>query len=64
MGNEYLSLFKNIPKEKRSVAQSECLKQIPTKIKNLYNDFYIGKEKEFIELLLYIKEKNGKDQIM
>lgn len=40
------------------------MKQAPTKIKNLYNDYYIGKEKEFIELLLYIKEKNNFDRVM
>lgn len=32
--------------------------------KNLYNNYYIGKEKEFLELLLYIQENNNLDSVM
>lgn len=59
--NHYLQTFQ---KKKGAIAQSECLKQAPKQIKNLYNHHYIGKEKEFIELLLYIKEKNNLDRVM
>jgi hypothetical protein len=45
--------LKTFEKKKGAIAQSECLKQAPKKIKKLYNDYYIGKEKEFIELLLH-----------
>lgn len=57
----YLKTFK---KKKGVVSQSECLKQAPKQIKNLYNNYYIGNEKEFIELLLYIKENNNFDRVM
>lgn len=58
--NHFLKTFS---KKKGAIAQSECLRQAPTKIKNLYNDHYIGKEKEFIELLLYIKENNNLERV-
>ncbi|QOY35061.1 IS21 family transposase [Anaerobacillus isosaccharinicus] len=57
----YLATFQ---KKKGAIAQSECLKQAPTKIKNLYNDYYIGKEREFIELLSYMKEHNNIEHVM
>ncbi|WP_425458081.1 IS21 family transposase [Bacillus rubiinfantis] len=56
----YLDTFK---KKKGAIAQSECLRQAPTQIKNIYNDHYIGKEKEFIELLFYIKEKDKLERV-
>lgn len=59
--NHFLKTFE---KKKGAIAQSECLRQAPKKIKNLYHDHYIGKEKEFIELLLYIKEKNNLEDIL
>src|SRR5690625_2063040 len=50
----YLNTFQ---KKKGAVAQSECLRQAQDQIKNLYNNHYIGKEKEFIELLFYIRSE-------
>ncbi|RKL65074.1 hypothetical protein CR203_22670 [Salipaludibacillus neizhouensis] len=38
----YLDTFK---KKKGAIAQSECLRQAPSKVKKLYTDYYIGKEK-------------------
>lgn len=64
IGNEHLSLFKNLPKEKRSLAQSECLKQAPQNIKQIYNHYYIGNEKEFIELLFYIQTNNNLENVL
>ncbi len=57
----YLNTFQ---KKKGAIAQSECLKQAPNQIKKLYNNYYIGKEKEFIELLFYIKENNKLNRVM
>jgi transposase len=57
----YLETFQ---KKKGAVVQSECLRQAPTQIKNIYSNYYIGKEKEFIELLLYIKEMNNLEQVL
>ena len=54
--NHYLKTFE---KKKGAIAQSECLRQAPRQIKNIYHNHYIGKEKEFIELLLYINENNN-----
>lgn len=59
--NHFLETFK---KKKGALIQSECLRQAPTKIKKLYNDYYIGKEKEFIELLLYMKENNNVEKVI
>lgn len=59
--NHYLKTFQ---KKKGAIAQSECLKQAPTQIKKLYNEHYIGKEKEFLELLLYIEENNNLESVM
>lgn len=59
--NHFLKTF---DKKKGALAQSECLRQAPIKIKNLYNDHYIGKEKEFIELLLYVKEHNKLEEVL
>ena len=59
--NHYL---KTLERKKDAIAQSECLRQAPTKIKNIYYEHYIGKEKEFLELLLYIKESKNIDEII
>lgn len=59
--NHYLKTFE---KKKGAIAQSECLRQAPTQIKNLYQNHYIGKEREFIELLLYIKENNNLARVL
>jgi len=59
--NHFLKTFQ---KKKGAIAQSECLKQAPTKIKNLYTNHYIGKEKEFIELLLYVKENDNLERVL
>lgn len=56
--------LKTFQKKKGALAQSECLKQAPTQIKNLYNTYYIGKEKEFIELLFYIRENNNLKRVI
>lgn len=58
--NHFLKTFS---KKKGALGQSECLRQTPTKIKTLYNDYYIGKEKEFIELLLYVRENNNLEKV-
>ena len=57
----YLDTFQ---KKKGALSQSECLRQAPTKIKKLYSDYYIGKEKEFIELLFYIKVHKNFERVM
>lgn len=59
--NHYLKTFQ---KKKGALFQSEALKQAPAQIKNIYYQHYTGKEKEFIELLLFIKENNNLDQVM
>lgn len=56
----YLETFQ---KKKGALAQSECLRQAP-QIKKLYTTYYIGKEKEFIELLFYIREHDNLDRVM
>ncbi|HHW38038.1 MAG TPA: hypothetical protein GXX18_12470 [Bacillales bacterium] len=57
----YLETFK---KKKGAIAQSECLRQAPSQIKKIYNDYYIGKEKEVIELLFYIRENNKLEHVL
>lgn len=59
--NHYLKTFE---RKKGAIAQSECLRQAPTKIKNIYYEHYIGKEKEFLELLLYIQMNNNIDEVI
>lgn len=56
--------LKTFQKKKGALAQSECLKQAPTQLKNLYMTYYIGKEKEFIELLFYIHQYNNLNRVM
>ncbi len=57
----YLETFQ---KKKGALAQSECLKQAPTQIKKLYTMYYTGKEKEFIELLFYIRKHNHFNRVI
>ncbi|NPC91241.1 hypothetical protein HOO54_02965 [Bacillus sp. WMMC1349] len=57
----YLNTFQ---RKKGAIAQSQCFKQAPSHIKNLYMNHYIGKEKEFIELLHYVKETNQLDRVL
>ena len=57
----YLRTFE---KKKGALAQSECLSQAPTKIKNLYKDYYIGNERDFLELLIYLKEHNNLEKVL
>src|SRR5699024_1921943 len=59
--NHYLKTFE---RKKGASAQSECLRQAPTKIKKIYYEHYIGKEKEFLELLLYIQMNNNIDEVI
>ncbi len=40
------------------------MRQAPTKIKNIYYEHYIGKEKEFLELLFYIQSNNNIDEVI
>lgn len=56
--------IKTFTKKKGALAQSECLSQAPNQIKKLFETHYIGKEKDFLELLLYIREKNQLDHVM
>lgn len=59
--NHYLQTFE---KKKGAIAQSECLRQAPAQIKSIYHNHYIGKEKEFIGLLLYIKENDNLEHVL
>ena len=59
--NHYLETFK---KKKGALNQSECLKQAPKEIKNIYNQYYIGKEKEFLELLYYINQHQNLQDVL
>jgi hypothetical protein len=56
--------LKTFQKKKGALAQSECLKQAPQKIKQIYNDYYIGIEKDFIELLFYIQTNNNLENVL
>ena len=56
--------LKTFQMKKGALAQSECLKQAPTQIKQLYNTYYIGKEKEFLELLFFIREQDNLERVM
>ena len=53
-----------LEKKKGALAQSECLSQAPKEIKNIYQSYYIGKEKDFLELLVYVKERDCLDRIL
>ncbi|ANU10121.1 hypothetical protein BBH88_07300 [Planococcus antarcticus DSM 14505] len=56
--------IKTFTKKKGALAQSECLSQAPNQIKKLFENHYIGKERDFLELLLYVREKNQLDNVM
>lgn len=56
--------IKTFTKKKGALAQSECLSQAPNQIKKLFENHYIGKEKDFLELLLYVREKNQLAKVM
>lgn len=56
--------IKTFTKKKGALAQSECLSQAPNQIKKLFENHYIGKEKDFLELLLYVREKNEWENVM
>lgn len=56
--------LKTFEKKKGAIAQSECLKQAPDEIKMIYTNYYTGNEKDFIELLLYIQEKDNLGQVL
>lgn len=57
----YLETFE---KKKGALAQSECLSQAPKEIKNIYQSYYIGNEKDFLELLVYMKEQNRLEKVL
>lgn len=57
----YLETFK---KKKGALSQSECLNQAPKTIKNIYNTYYIGKEKDFLALLEYVKAKDNLPDVL
>lgn len=59
--NHYLQTFK---RKRGALLQSECLRQAPQQIKNIYYNHYIGNEKDFIELLLYIRENNNLGEVI
>ncbi|WP_425542005.1 IS21 family transposase [Alkalibacillus silvisoli] len=59
--NHYLDTFKM---KRGALPQSESLRQAPKQIKNIYNHYYIGKERDFIDLLSYIKENKKLDRVM
>lgn len=56
--------LKTFEKKKGTLAQSECLSQAPKQIKNIYQNHYIGNEKDFLELLVYIKERSCLEKIV
>lgn len=57
----YLGTFE---KKKGALAQSECLSQAPKEIKTIYENYYIGNEKDFLELLVYVKEQNQLEKVL
>ncbi len=56
----YLETFE---KKKGALAQSECLSQAP-QIKKIYQRHYIGNEKDFLELLVYLKEQDQLEKVI
>lgn len=57
----YLRTFE---KKKGALAQSECLSQAPKQIQKIYQDYYIGNERDFLELLSYVKEHQNLDRVL
>src|SRR5699024_6796132 len=56
--------LKTFERKSGALAQSECLSQAPHNLKNIYDNYYIGKEKSFLELLQYIRKNNQLDKIL
>lgn len=56
--------LKTFEKKKGALAQSECLSQAPKQIKKIYQSYYIGNEKDFLELLHYIKERSSLEKVV
>jgi len=59
--HHYLETFK---KKKGALSQSECLNQAPKVIKQIYNSYYIGSEKDFLALLEYVREKDNLSDVL
>ena len=59
--NHYL---KTLQKKTGALPQSECLRQAPSQIKKLYYKHYTGMEKDFIDLLSYIKENGNLEDVL
>lgn len=57
----YLHTFE---KKRGALAQSECLSQAPKQIQKIYQDYYIGKERDFLELLHYMKERQNINKVL
>lgn len=55
--------LKTFQKKKGALTQSECLSQAPKEIKKIYTEHYIGNEKDFLELLLYVQERENLDRV-
>lgn len=53
--NHYLNTLRKKP---GALPNSVALQQAHSKIKNLYEEYYIKKEREFIELILFMREYN------
>ncbi|WP_437435946.1 IS21 family transposase [Pseudobacillus badius] len=51
-------------KKKGALAQSECLSQAPAQLQKIYQDHYIGNERDFLELLLYLKEHQNLSRVL
>ena len=56
--------LKTFEKKKGALAQSECLSQARKEIKNIYQSHYIGNEKDFLELLVYVKERDCLERVV
>ncbi|MFZ7759962.1 IS21 family transposase [Bacillus thuringiensis] len=57
----YLQTFE---KKKGALAQSECLQQAPKEIKRIYQNHYIGNERDFLTLLFYVKENGEIEKVL
>ncbi|SES27134.1 hypothetical protein SAMN04487944_1313 [Gracilibacillus ureilyticus] len=56
--------LKTFEKKRGALIQSQCMKQAPTHIKNIYHHYYIKKEKDFIALLHFIKENGNLEDVL
>ncbi|MCG8485525.1 MAG: IS21 family transposase [Clostridia bacterium] len=50
--------LRTLNKKPGALPNSVALSQADQKIQNLYNEYYKGKEKDFVDLLLWMKEKD------